>query len=283
MSAMPGEPSSMNSEIVPVESAPLEEEEIKARGQIEKYFADKGVTIPEVMLIKFLRGYSYEKDRIKASIDMLEKTLKFRGEHNVDNLIATKATEADEFQDTTWPFIFHGRDKHGHPVYYERTGKIDPERLLGKYTWDEICAYHLVMLEQLEGLKANISKETGHLTYKHIVVLDMSGFGYRHCSKKFYDKLKEIIHIDQYYYPESLFRLYIINAPAVFKILWSVVKAWLHPITRERISVCRSNFIDELRKWIADDQIPANYGGSCTISDCPCRNAKGSFVKGPSH
>ena len=40
----------------------------------------------------------------------------------------------------------------------------------------------------------------------------------------------------QYYYPESLSKLIIVNAPWVFRMLWAIVSPWIHPLTRERVS-----------------------------------------------
>jgi hypothetical protein len=49
-----------------------------------------------------------------------------------------------------------------------------------------------------------------------------------------------VVYIRQFYYPESLYRMFIINAPFVFRAVWAMVKPWLHPITKERV---RSSFL----------------------------------------
>jgi len=56
------------------------------------------------------------------------------------------------------------------------------------------------------------------------------------------------------------------NAPWVFKLVWKLVRPWLHPITREKILVGSDN----LRKYIDEDQIPAFLGGKCKCAAQKC-------------
>lgn len=49
--------------------------------------------------------------------------------------------------------------------------------------------------------KADLSESTDKLKYKHIVVLDLNGFGFKHASKKFFGQIKSTIDIDQYVFP----------------------------------------------------------------------------------
>ena len=59
-------------------------------------------------------------------------------------------------------------------------------------------------------------------------------------------------------------KLIIINAPLVFKGVWSIVKYWIDKKTRSKIEIHWSNPKDALRKYIDEDKIPKVYGGSCT-------------------
>lgn len=48
--------------------------------------------------------------------------------------------------------------------------------------------------------------------------------------------LKAIAEIVQHYYPETLHRLFIVNAPSAFVVMFKVIRPWLNP----RVSVCFS-------------------------------------------
>jgi hypothetical protein len=116
-----------------------------------------------------------------------------------------------------------------------------------------------------------------------------------------------VVCIRQFYYPESLYRMFIINAPFVFRAVWAMVKPWLHPITKERVRssflfawpghlgfsasllirsvfmfvfyFCSSqiqlvgdNYKEKLLDLIDADQLPKELGGACDCSNeatCP--------------
>ena len=85
-----------------------------------------------------------------------------------------------------------------------------------------------------------------------------------------YDFIKSTMSLDQNFYPESLFRLYIINAPFVFRMMWAVVKPWLHPITKDRIKVYSDDYLVKMQELIDLDQLPKAIGGTC---DCAAAGA----------
>ena len=64
-------------------------------------------------------------------------------------------------------------------------------------------------------------------------------------------------------YPESLFRMYIVNAPRIFSGIWSVVKMLLDPRTASKIEVLSTDATPaRLLKDIDSDQLPAFLGGT---------------------
>lgn len=50
--------------------------------------------------------------------------------------------------------------------------------------------------------------------------------------------IKAISDTDQKYYPETLNKLYLVNAPSAFVMVWKIVKAWLDPgVSSENVCV----------------------------------------------
>eukprot|EP00455_Lapot_gusevi_P031720 TRINITY_DN344_c0_g2_i6.p2 TRINITY_DN344_c0_g2~~TRINITY_DN344_c0_g2_i6.p2 ORF type:complete len:253 (-),score=82.20 TRINITY_DN344_c0_g2_i6:605-1363(-) len=225
------------------------------------------------MMIRFIRGYAREQNSLQKTIEVLDRALTWREQNNVNDLLATELKNAEQFHNI-WFYEYHGHDREGHPIYYERTGKVDPTDMLTNFTIDEAKAFHVQMLEEITTLKHLQSEQTGKLVYKHTVIMDLEGLGRKHLSKNFYTPIKSMIDIDQYYYPETLWRLYIINAPFIFKMLWSAVKPWIHPITRERIQVLGSDYKQQLLKTIDADQLPVYLGGTCQCADANCVGAQ---------
>lgn len=44
-----------------------------------------------------------------------------------------------------------------------------------------------------------------------------------------FQHLRAIAEIVQHYYPETLHRLFVVNAPSAFVVMFKVIKPWLNP------------------------------------------------------
>lgn len=72
----------------------------------------------------------------------------------------------------------------------------------------------------------------------------------------------------QNYYPERLGLLLIVNAPAMFKGLWSIIKPWLEPRTQRKIHVISPASTQEsLKQIIPIENLIQELGGSSTWTD----------------
>lgn len=128
------------------------------------------------------------------------------------------------------------------------------------FTPDELTARHIRQQEIVRERCRLSSIRRGRLIEKGIVIMDLKGipvFVEWACFKS----LKEVITIDEAYYPETLKNLFVINAPVYFKALWAIVKPWLDPLTLEKIQICGENYYPVLSKYIDDDVLPVEYGG----------------------
>ena len=57
------------------------------------------------------------------------------------------------------------------------------------------------------------------------------------CAQAGMDLIKRMIEIDQRNYPESLHRLFIVNAPWVLHASYAVIARWMDPHTASKIQV----------------------------------------------
>ena len=55
----------------------------------------------------------------------------------------------DQIQDY-WPSAFHGVDRFGNPVYFERLGNIDPKSFVGSVPQEDLVQYHIWAMERIE-------------------------------------------------------------------------------------------------------------------------------------
>ena len=57
---------------------------------------------------------------------------------------------------------------------------------------------------------------------------------------------RDAINIDQNVYPEHLGNLFLINAPFLFRGLWSAIKGWIDPKTASKFVVLGSDYLPTL-------------------------------------
>lgn len=250
----------------PAESAPPTPIELKIFDMARARFGERLNKLSYNTVIRFIRGFAHEKPREEKTLQMIENCLKWREELKVDELAREPYGERFKRFQQLWPAGFHGISKQGHPIYVERPGKIDPDKVWSEFKWEEVRNFHIKMMEDLVALKEGITERTGELCYKHVVIMDLEGLGLNIMREKLYGPIKELLHIDQFYYPETLHTMVICNAPWLFKAVWAIVSPWIDPITKSKILWGKDN----LEKVMDKDQIPAFLKGGCKCADGKC-------------
>nr|XP_027081845.1 phosphatidylinositol/phosphatidylcholine transfer protein SFH11-like isoform X2 [Coffea arabica] len=216
-------------------------------------------------LLRFLRTRDFNQNRAK---EMFLNYLKWREEFGVDAI--AKEFKFEEYREVKecYPHGFHGVDKYGRPVYIERLGMVDIDMLLQKTTIERYVKYHVSEQEKTLHWRFPACSLAAK---KHIAsttsILDVKNVGTSNFSKPARYLFLEIQKIDSNYYPETLNRLYIVNAGSGFKVLWTAIKAFLEPRTLAKIKVLGSNYLSSLLEVIDPSNLPTFLGGSCTCYD----------------
>uniref|UniRef100_A0A0V0IL84 Putative phosphatidylinositol/phosphatidylcholine transfer protein SFH3-like n=1 Tax=Solanum chacoense TaxID=4108 RepID=A0A0V0IL84_SOLCH len=106
---------------------------------------------------------------------------------------------------------------------------------------------------------------------KHIdtstTILDVQGVGLKNFNKSARELLQCLQGVDGNNYPESLCRMYIINAGSGFRLLWNSVKSFLDPKTTAKINVLGNKYQSKLLEIIDASELPEFLGGTCTCED----------------
>jgi len=98
-----------------------------------------------------------------------------------------------------------------------------------------------------------------------VVIADLSGLSLQ--TLKGVSLFRIAANLDSRYFPETVERVYVVNAPWVFPAAYKVVSPFIDPITKTKIVVCTASDQKELlSRDIDPSQLPKEYGG--TNEDC---------------
>lgn len=109
------------------------------------------------------------------------------------------------------------------------------------------------------------STHKGELVETSCTIMDLKNVGISQFWKVS-TYVQQASNIGQHYYPETMGKFYIINAPYIFTTVWSVIKGWLDPVTVEKIRILGHKYKDELLEQIPAENLPESLGGTC---NCP--------------
>ncbi|WFD05404.1 hypothetical protein MVES1_000734 [Malassezia vespertilionis] len=197
---------------------------------------------------------------------MFKEAEQWRKENNVNELYESFNFPEREAVSKIYPQYYHKIDANGRPVYIEQLGRLNIKELFEITTPERLIQQLIYEYEKFQRERLPVCSEIRHeLIETSCTILDLKNVGVSQFWKVS-SYVQQASKIGQYYYPETMGRFYIINAPFIFTTVWSVIKGWLDPVTTEKIQILGSSYIGELSKQIPVESIPSILGGKC---NCP--------------
>lgn len=149
--------------------------------------------------------------------------------------------------------------------------------MLKHVTADEMIDHHTRMMEYLmRVLLPEMSRRPGIAAPDKVLnILDMEGLGLHMMTSATMKILKRVLAIDQSFFPEIMYRCYIVNCPTVFRVVWGAVKPLVDKRIQRKIRIMgkvEGKTLDELASVMGGrDRVPAFLGGGCarTLKQCP--------------
>jgi hypothetical protein len=222
------------------------------------------------MLTRFVRGYALRSfvaapDRLERTGVMLNMCLEWRKEVDANRLPFTELAKRAEW-DRMKPECFPGLDADGRVVYY-----IGFPADLTVIPMVEAKQLHFQDMLRLELVKVHNSQARAAqglpVRHHHVLILDL-GNPDSALGRALLNWFKELVShpkgpsITQHFFPDMLERAVIINAPFLFRALWSVAKLFIEPETAVKYQIVGSSFESTLEGvGISKGTLPMALGG----------------------
>jgi hypothetical protein len=175
------------------------------------------------------------------------------------------STSNDKFR-SDFPVSVCGSDSFGHPIVIIPAGIYNFRRAAESGLADEVSEYFYSTFDKLLEMVNEKSKGNPGELIKAVGIVDFSGFGWSQCTSA--GALNLIISLVKNFesnYPEVVEAAWVVNAPAIFSIIYKILSPVFAPRTLAKFKFYGSNpqeWQAELRKTISEDQLPLKYGGN---------------------
>ena len=251
----------------PAEWTPLSSAELDVLQKVRDWLdADGSRTwekVPYDLRVGFVRGFQYRADWERATCAFLDGALEYRRESGIGEAVASASAAERVVPKRTlferlMPGGLVGADANGRPVVLDRLPSCTPAELLDHFDEAALIRHTAYTNECIRAqcLAASWSRKTR--VQKAVRVLDVGGLTLAHTDRKMVAIAQTLNGFLAFKYPESVARIYVINAPMIFSMAFAVVRTFLHPITAEKFCVCSSNYA----KQFAADGIVLDGGAT---------------------
>uniref|UniRef100_A0A0P5RU89 Cral/trio domain-containing protein n=1 Tax=Daphnia magna TaxID=35525 RepID=A0A0P5RU89_9CRUS len=223
----------------------------------------------DVYLLRWLVARDFD---LAKSEKMLRNSMEWRQKNRIDTIIEDwKAPEVL----TKYCAVGHtSADKYKSYTVVVRYGAMDLKGLLLSVKKKGYLTHVTKIVEQcIVEARNNPARFTSSPTTisQAALILDMAGFSMRHITyKPALDTAMQMLQMNEANYPEFLRRIFVINAPKIFSILYSLAKPFMHEKTRNKVQIY-SHDADQWKAALLEDfdpqELPACFGGTLTDPD----------------
>ena len=210
--------------------------------------------------LRFCRARKFVLDDV---IKMFDDYMIFRKKYSIDTLLQENVTEYLDIRDTFCDEYVMGCDNFGYPIVYQSFKKFTEKKQL-VMTEDMYVKYIIYKLEFILYVVCPfLSKLHNKRIDRLTMILDLKGTSISEfLDGKVRSYMGKGLNVGNFYYPETLCKTFIINAPFLFYAQWKIVKMFLDKVTVKKISILGSSYKKEQFACIDKSQVSRFLGGT---------------------
>ena len=131
----------------------------------------------------------------------------------------------------------------------------------GSFSMNDLSIIWVQEMEYRERIIFPTASQTyGKLVNQMVVVVDALGTGME--TRKLLRYLKSTAGLNSLYYPESVNKILVVNAPGLISFLFNFVKPFMPETTQKKVTFTSGNGNKELFELVGDqNMIPLEFGG----------------------
>ncbi|CAN7998723.1 unnamed protein product [Ixodes hexagonus] len=196
-------------------------------------------------LLKFLRARKFDVDR---AFVLLKNYYGYRSKHKkiYQDLLpsALRGNLAYNYQT-----VLPGRDREGRAILIVKSGLWNPYACKS----EDIFRANVLCLEQ--AILDPVTQVTGI-----VAIMDMKGFGFTHVRFCPPSNLQKVVSLIQDCFPARFKAIHIVNEPAIFSMMFGIVRRLLNEKLQQRIHFHGCD-MSSLHQFIPAEILPEEYGG----------------------
>lgn len=221
-------------------------------------------------LTRWLRARKFVFDDV---MKMVEEATKVMAEPKANNFYIDPSEALgcpQAVYDAQYPQVYSGFAKNGSPVFFSKVGVINVSAIECVTTIPNIVKYHWYVMMHDFGhrLRQTKEKDPKFKQFECVCIIDLANLTVGQLTSNTLALTKEQAAVDSLCFPETLYKMFIINSPRFFSATWTIIKGWLDPRTASKIEVLSSRKAWEkvLLDYIDVDQLPSDYGGTGPVT-----------------
>jgi len=221
-----------------------------------------------------------------GNVDQAEKmfrsTIEWRKRNRVDSILKEYRPPVEMIENIPGG-ILNEYDKEGDPIFVDRIVAADSVELYRRYGGSELIKHGIWMRETVTNgaWVEDYHRRQGKLPSRILLVVDLEGLSRYHLNRHVLSVFGEVMKLDQENYPDVVKKILLIRVPAIFRVIWSVIK---HFFSSQQVDLMefagKNNYREVLGRYVGDlrklpKEVVGDIGEGVVARGMPNRNFAG--------